>query len=322
MAKLNARTIRHSINLCLSGQIICNPVQRNKIFHAPQQTEEKILAGVGKNIQKIRGEHPRLVNHEFLTYFGGIYPLKKDAPELPNRFKIIIEKSVVEPTKMPHSFYLKMNADIDRENSIFPTSELPAILHFRDNQNLNFSEIDRPVFRGKGDIIVNEQSYDIKAGNVILYGGGNMDEIEKVLKKYQEIMRKKNCAIIIETPGTIPTEEVKQLEIVLQNRGLNITFTRPLESDSEIAIQAIAAEENEIKDLLEDQASYLECEMKKAGEDLSFVKFGSSYLKGLNPIVEKYRKEKIDDCDIDKKRGESFGEKAKIENPSSFSEID
>ena len=61
--------------------------------------------------------------------------------------------------------------------------------------------------------------------------------------------------------------------------------------------------------------------MKKAGEDLSFIQYGSSYLKGLNPIVEKYRKAKIEDCDSDKKREESFGE-AKIENPSSFSEID
>ena len=50
---------------------------------------------------------------------------------------------------MPNSFYSKMNSDIDRKNSIFPTAELPAILHFRDNNNLTFSEINRPDCRGE-----------------------------------------------------------------------------------------------------------------------------------------------------------------------------
>ena len=68
--------------------------------------------------------------------------------------------------------------------------------------------------------------YDFKAGNIVIYEK-NIDELEKVLEKYQEIMKQKNCTIVIETPGSLPTEEIKKLEIFFQNRGLNIIFTRP-----------------------------------------------------------------------------------------------
>ena len=66
-------------------------------------------------------------------------------------------------------------------------------------------------------MVKNETYYDIKAGNRIFYGK-NLDEIEKVLKEYQEIMMKKNCGLIIETPGTVPTSEIKEMEIFLQNK--------------------------------------------------------------------------------------------------------
>jgi hypothetical protein len=36
-----------------------------------------------------------------------------------------------------------------------------------------------------------------------------------------------------------------------------------------------------IKDLLIDQAKFIENEMTKASEDLSFIKFGSAYLRGF-----------------------------------------
>jgi hypothetical protein len=46
-------------------------MQKNKISGCKKKMNEgEVMAGVGKVIQKIRVEHPRLVNHEFFKYFG------------------------------------------------------------------------------------------------------------------------------------------------------------------------------------------------------------------------------------------------------------
>jgi hypothetical protein len=113
---------------------------------------------------------------------------------------ITISKSVCEPADVPEEFMKKIMQDSDRKNSKFPSFEIPAILHFRDNEKLEFSEIDRPLMPGQGDILVKNQTYyDFKAGNLIFYEQSK-SQIEALINKYQEIMKKKNCKIIIRNP--------------------------------------------------------------------------------------------------------------------------
>jgi hypothetical protein len=50
----------------------------------------KSWQGCGKVIQKIRVEHPRLVNHEFFKYFGRIFDVNKNS----QKEKLIISNRI------------------------------------------------------------------------------------------------------------------------------------------------------------------------------------------------------------------------------------